>query len=139
MRASLTVYRASAGSGKTFTLAAKYIALLLRGTNNYRNTLAVTFTNKATAEMKSRILEQLLGIWKADPKSEDFFSTVRKELKDDPIAGNIQVLRNRAGEALVTILHDYSRFRVQTIDSFFQTVLKNLAHELDLTANLQTD
>ena len=61
----LTVYRASAGSGKTFTLAVEYISLLVKDPNNYRQILAVTFTNKATQEMKMRILSQLFGIAKA--------------------------------------------------------------------------
>ena len=59
---SLTVYKASAGSGKTFTLAIEYLELLIRDITAYRRTLAVTFTNKATAEMKNRILSQLYGL-----------------------------------------------------------------------------
>ena len=55
----LTVYKASAGSGKTFTLATEYIRLIVENPTNYRNILAVTFTNKATEEMKMRILSQL--------------------------------------------------------------------------------
>lgn len=63
-RKSLVVYKASAGSGKTFTLATEYIKLLVINPLNYRTILAVTFTNKATEEMKMRILSQLYGIWK---------------------------------------------------------------------------
>ena len=58
----LLVYKASAGSGKTFTLAVQYIKQLIEDTHAYRRILAVTFTNKATAEMKKRILEQLFGL-----------------------------------------------------------------------------
>ena len=58
----LLVYKASAGSGKTFTLAVEYIKLLILNPRAYRQILAVTFTNKATAEMKERILSQLYGI-----------------------------------------------------------------------------
>ena len=66
MESSLIVYKASAGSGKTFTLALQYIKTLIgqEGRHNYSHILAVTFTNKATAEMKDRILQQLYGIWK---------------------------------------------------------------------------
>ena len=64
MNKSLKVYKASAGSGKTFTLAVEYIKLLIKNPQNYRNILAVTFTNKATEEMKHRILSQLYGLWK---------------------------------------------------------------------------
>ena len=64
MRKALTVYKASAGSGKTFALAVQYIKLVVRDPQSYRTILAVTFTNKATEEMKMRILSQLYGIWK---------------------------------------------------------------------------
>ena len=64
MAKPLTVYKASAGSGKTFTLAVEYIKLLVQNPNNFRNILAVTFTNKATEEMKMRIVSQMYGIWK---------------------------------------------------------------------------
>ncbi len=64
MENGLTVYRASAGAGKTFTLAVEYISLLIEDPGAYRSILAVTFTNKATAEMKDRILQQLYGVSK---------------------------------------------------------------------------
>lgn len=142
MENRLIVYKASAGSGKTFTLAVQYIKLLIAsaGGTAYRHILAVTFTNKATAEMKDRILQQLYGIWKGVPSSEDYLKAVKKELAED--GGDVptdEEIRRRAGKALRNILHDYSRFRVETIDAFFQSVLKNLAHELSLTANLQVD
>lgn len=142
MSTRLTVYRASAGSGKTFTLAVQYIKLLIAaaGGTTYRHILAVTFTNKATAEMKDRILQQLYGIWKNLPSSQRYLDALRTELRqDDPGQLTDEEIRQRAGRALRNILHDYSRFRVETIDSFFQSVLKNLAHELSLTANLQVD
>ena len=69
---SLNVCRASAGTGKTFTLAAYYVGLLLSGVS-YRNILAVTFTNKATAEMKERILTYLLAIAQGDSREDAFF------------------------------------------------------------------
>ena len=68
----LTIYKASAGSGKTFTLATEYIKLVIMNPQRYRNILAVTFTNKATEEMKMRILSQLYGIWKRLPDSKDY-------------------------------------------------------------------
>ncbi|MBF1555076.1 MAG: UvrD-helicase domain-containing protein, partial [Prevotella pleuritidis] len=69
LQQQLTVYKASAGSGKTFTLATEYIKLLIANPQSYRSILAVTFTNKATEEMKMRILSQLYGIWKQLPDS----------------------------------------------------------------------
>ena len=74
----LTVYRASAGSGKTFRLAVEYIKLLVQNPQAYRHTLAVTFTNKATEEMKMRILSQLYGIWQGLPDSNDYAEKVYK-------------------------------------------------------------
>jgi len=132
MRKPLVVYKASAGSGKTFTLATEYIKLLVLNPQNYRTILAVTFTNKATEEMKMRILSQLYGIWKELPDSDNYTQKVQQETKLP-----IHTIRERAGEALHLLLHHYNSFRVQTIDAFFQSVLRNLAHELELTANLR--
>ena len=128
----LTVYRASAGSGKTFTLAVEYIKLLVQNPMAYRQTLAVTFTNKATEEMKMRILSQLYGIWQQLPDSHDYIEKVCTELNVTP-----EHAAEQAGKALTQLLHNYSYFRVETIDSFFQSVLRNLARELELTANLR--
>ena len=132
IRKALTVYKASAGSGKTFTLATEYIKLLVLNPMSYRSILAVTFTNKATEEMKMRILSQLYGIWKQLPDSSDYMEHIVKAtgLSESQVS-------KQAGEALHQLLHNYSYFRVETIDSFFQSVLRNLARELDLTANLR--
>ena len=127
----LTVYKASAGSGKTFALAVQYIKLVVRNPQSYRNILAVTFTNKATEEMKTRILSQLYGIWKQLPESDSYMQEVCRALDASP-----QFVSERAGIALTLLLHNYNHFRVMTIDTFFQSVLRNLARELDLTANL---
>lgn len=77
----LLVYKASAGSGKTFTLAVEYIKHLILNPRAYRQILAVTFTNKATAEMKERILQQLYGIWLSDPASEPYLNRIREDLR----------------------------------------------------------
>ena len=130
----LTVYKASAGSGKTFTLATEYIKLLVRNPLKYRQILAVTFTNKATDEMKMRILTHLYGIWRSLPESEGYAKKVY-----DSLGGSVPMplIAQRAGEALRLLLHNYSYFRVETIDSFFQSVLRNLARELNQTSNLR--
>ena len=132
MSRPLTIYKASAGSGKTFTLATEYIKLLVRNPQSYRQTLAVTFTNKATEEMKMRILSQLYGIWRQLDESRNYINKVCDDLDLSP-----EIVSKRAGQALHLLLHNYSYFRVETIDSFFQSVLRNLARELDLTANLR--
>ena len=128
----LTVYKASAGSGKTFTLAVEYISLLVSNPENYRHILAVTFTNKATQEMKLRILSQLYGIAHSLSSSEGY---MKKVLENTGLSE--QAVRANARTALSLLTHHYNFFRVQTIDAFFQSVLRNLAHELDLTANLR--
>ena len=132
MNKPLTVYKASAGSGKTFTLAVEFIKLLVVNPLSYRNILAVTFTNKATEEMKMRILSQLYGIWKSLPDSQSYIDKICQSTG----LGKEMAAKN-AGIALSNILHDYSRFRIETIDSFFQSVLRNLARELELTVNLR--
>ena len=134
MTKPLTIYKASAGSGKTFTLATEYIKLLVRDPQAYRKTLAVTFTNKATEEMKMRILSQLYGIWRGLPESKPYLDNVCEKLDASP-----EFVAAQAGIALKNLLHNYSYFRVETIDSFFQSVLRNLARELDLTANLRIE
>ena len=131
---ALTIYKASAGSGKTFTISVEYIKLLIKDPQSYRSTLAVTFTNKATEEMKLRILSQLYGIWKLLPDSKSYIDKIKEDLDITE-----EYMSERAGIALHNIVHNYSYFRIETIDSFFQSVLRNLARELDLTANLRIE
>lgn len=104
----ITVYKASAGAGKTHTLTQDYIKLILDDEEAYKHVLAVTFTNKATDEMKQRILQELHKM-ASDPSSPD---------------------SERARGVLVKILHDYPAFAVSTIDKFFQSVMRAFAREL---------
>lgn len=123
----LHIYKASAGSGKTFTLAVNYICMLIENPKEYRHILAVTFTNKATAEMKQRILGKLYGIANNTDDAVPYFEEVQK------VTGlNEPTIRQRAAQALSLLVHDYSFFRIETIDSFFQSVLRGLARELEL-------
>ena len=130
----LTVYKASAGSGKTFTLATEYMKLVIANPEAYRSILAVTFTNKATEEMKLRIISQLYGLSKLLPESETYLKVIQDSLGMDR-----EQIAKRAHEALYNLLHHYSYFRVETIDSFFQRVMRNLAKELELSANLKLE
>ena len=130
----LIVYKASAGSGKTFTLAIEYIKLLISKPQDFRSILAVTFTNKATEEMKTRILSQLYGIWRRLDDSQSYTDAVCAGLGVAP-----EFASRRAGIALQLLLHNYDAFRIETIDSFFQSVLRNLARELDLAASLRVE
>ncbi len=132
MTKALKIYNASAGSGKTFTLATQYIKYVVENPQAYRQILAVTFTNKATEEMKMRILSQLYGIWKQLDSSKAYTEIVCQELDASP-----EFVSRQAGIALSNLMSHYSYFRISTIDTFFQSVLRNLARELDLTANLR--
>lgn len=130
---SLIVYRASAGSGKTYTLALKYISLALKsGSKGFTHVLAVTFTNKATGEMKDRILEKLYGL--SCGLDADFLKDVKKitDLSE-------QEIQRKSTEMLCYIMNDFDHFRVETIDSFFQSLLTNLAFELGLTRGFKVD
>ena len=135
----LLVYKASAGSGKTFTLAVEYIKHLIADPHAYRHILAVTFTNKATAEMKERIVQTLYNLWQGDPASDAYLHRLQEELPALGCSAAEEDIRHRAGQALLALLHDYGRFRVETIDSFFQSVMRNLARELELSPNLNIE
>ncbi|TKC55792.1 DNA helicase UvrD [Pedobacter hiemivivus] len=128
----LKILQASAGSGKTFSLTAHYLTLLLSGETKYREILAVTFTNKATEEMKSRIMEVLKGFAEGDPskKINDYREIVLKAHPDMDAAS----LKQKSDKIYRKILHDYGRFSVSTIDGFVQKVIRGFAFELGLDA-----
>lgn len=130
----LTIYKASAGSGKTFTLAVEYIKLLIDNPYAYRNILAVTFTVKATHEMKERILSQLYGLSKRLPSSKSYMRTIVKSTGYDE-----DFISRRAAMALDLLIHNYSYFQIATIDAFFQRVLGNLSRELDLAPTMKLE
>jgi ATP-dependent exoDNAse (exonuclease V) beta subunit len=122
----LTIYKASAGSGKTFQLVVEYLTLLMQNTNNYKTILAVTFTNKATNEMKSRILEQLHLL--ASGNSSGYLETLITELNLPE-----EIIRKKSRQVLKNILHDYTRFSISTIDSFTQRIIKAFNRELGIS------
>ena len=140
----LMVIKASAGSGKTYTLAKLYIEqLLLRPSESgkmilrhrpdyHKHILAITFTNKATDEMKRRIVKELYQLAQ-DIKESDYYSYFAERCEPDAFNG----LQQAAQEALNSILLNYSTFMVSTIDSFFQSILRNFARELDHDYNYE--
>ena len=134
-------YRASAGAGKTYTLALEYLVRLLTSASQdaYRHILTVTFTNLATAEMKNRILEFLHRLSADDAQLDDLWKDVRLKLEEHGATLGDELIHERAALALKAILHDYSYFRVETIDAFLQSVLRNMAHELGLNARLRVE
>ena len=131
------ILSASAGSGKTYRLAYKYILDTLRYYEDkpylYRAILAVTFTNKATEEMKSRILNRYAEL-ATDPSKSEYIGDLRRDL---PLSD--EEYARRAKSILKRILHDYSHFTVLTIDKFFQRIMRAFVKELgvDVNYNLQ--
>jgi ATP-dependent helicase/nuclease subunit A len=133
-KGTLTIYSASAGSGKTYKLTGIYLSTIFKSRYNYRRILAVTFTNKATSEMKSRILDNLHKM--AVGEKSDYLSGLVRETNLSE-----EWVRSEAGAILNSILHDYSRFSVSTIDSFFQKVLRAFAKEAGIHSgfNIELD
>ena len=133
----LSIYNASAGSGKTFALTREYLRMLLRDTQGvddkrlpHSRILAVTFTKKSTAEMKERILRELY-ILSTDPNQSDY---IKDFCQDATLNLTQEQIQQRAQHLLVGILQDYTRFSVSTIDGFFQQVIRTFARELGLSA-----
>ena len=131
----IKILKASAGSGKTYSLAKTYIRLLLSDSDPfaYRHILAVTFTNKATDEMKSRILKEL-HLLATDPEKSSYKGDFVPSLFP-----SCEELKKKAEGILLRILHDYSAFAVSTIDRFFQQTLKAFSREIGQFASYQVE
>ncbi|TSA34377.1 MAG: hypothetical protein D4R64_12175 [Porphyromonadaceae bacterium] len=127
------VYRASAGSGKTFMLVRKYLQQVFESPGDYRKILAVTFTNKAADEMKGRILTELDVLDKTPQLSKHL------EYLTDYFRQTDHWVQKIAGRIKSQMLHDYTRISVGTIDSFFQQVLRSFARESGLSSNFQLE
>lgn len=121
---SLTIYKSSAGSGKTYTLAKEYLKLALRSEDYYKKILAVTFTNRAAEEMKERVLEFLIAISKGD---HELIPVLSQELEKSE--AQIQEL---AKKTLNHLLHNYGYFSITTIDTFFHRVIRAFSREIGL-------
>lgn len=127
---SLIVYKSSAGSGKTATLVLEYLRLCLADPWEFKRTLAITFTNKAANEMKSRIISTLeLG-------ASGRFNFLLDQLKED-LNYDDEKLKSAAQELLALIIHNYDEFAVSTIDSFVHRVIRTFANEVGLPANFE--
>lgn len=147
---NLLVYKSSAGTGKTFTLAAYYISLLMRG-ESHRSLLAVTFTNKATAEMKERILTHLYLLSKcpsdAGVRADEapFLTLVKGFMKKadfrqpDGNAVTDDYVYRKAAELFPVLIEDYDGMTITTIDSFLQQLLQGLAHAINTAAGYRVD
>ncbi|MGB7842272.1 MAG: UvrD-helicase domain-containing protein [Salinimicrobium sp.] len=135
---SFTIYDASAGSGKTFTLVKEYLVLLLLSphSDGFKNILAITFTNKAVAEMKSRIIAALKSVSKEDRsiKDENLLQLLSKET-----GLTSQEVHLKSRDILKNIIHNYAAFEVSTIDGFTHRVLRTFAKDLDLPLNFEVE
>ncbi len=146
---NFTVYKSSAGSGKTFTLVKEYLALALNDGANppqaYKHILAVTFTNKAAAEMKERIIRALKELSEDDYTAiSNGTKTLLVALKEHKKLNDRQVLdektiRKRAQNILTAILHNYSDFAIGTIDSFVHKVVRTFAFDLKLPMSFEIE
>jgi ATP-dependent helicase/nuclease subunit A len=125
----LNIIRASAGSGKTHYLTGFFLKILMsEPVDYYKQILAVTFTNKATAEMKRRILQELDRLAADLPSDYLPLLILHSRLKESEI-------RKKSATLLQVILHDYSWFSIETIDSFFQRVIRGFTHEIGVPGN----
>nr|NQU94195.1 UvrD-helicase domain-containing protein [Bacteroidota bacterium] len=136
---SFTVYKSSAGSGKTFTLVKEYLKITLNQPNKFRNILAITFTNKAANEMKERIITNLKDISSATPDQNSpaikfLLPELVKETGLSP-----ETITLRANKVLELILHNYADFSICTIDSFVHRIIRTFAHDLNLPINFEVE
>lgn len=132
------IYNASAGSGKTFTLAKSYIKILIKAKNydQFRFILAITFTNKAVGEMKARIINMLTSFSSEDglKNPHPMFIDICKEL-----SVSSDYLHNKSKHILKHILHNYGAFDISTIDGFTHRVIRTFAHDLKLPVNFEVE
>ncbi|MDR3194781.1 MAG: UvrD-helicase domain-containing protein [Tannerella sp.] len=128
----LTIYRASAGTGKTHTLTGEYLRLLFSGTDMHARILSVTFTNKATEEMKNRIIQDLYVLASGQPS--DYLSSLTGRYGKTE-----EELRAQARRIMIRLLHDYASFHISTIDHFFQQTMRAFIREIGLQGNYRVE
>lgn len=133
---AFSIYNASAGSGKTFTLVKEYLKILLLSpySDAYRSILAITFTNKAVNEMKSRVTYHLRQFTKDVPsdKSEILMQTIAVESGLSLIQ-----IKEKAAAIIKTLIHNYAAFDIETIDKFTHKVIRAFAHDLKIPVNFE--
>ena len=130
LQSKVEILKASAGSGKTFKLAKEFIKLLILAPENYHQILALTFTNDAKNEMKTRILKELSSL--ASKNRTVVLTEIEQDFNRDKIPLNQSQIYHRSNVALSNLLNDYSRFNVVTLDHFFTQLIRHLARELKL-------
>ncbi len=133
---SFSIYDASAGSGKTYALVKEYLKIILTASKHdaYRNILAITFTNKAVHEMKSRIVGSLYEFTKLEPnaKATDLLLDLAQDL-NVPVAK----IKTKSQQIIKHIIHNYTAFDISTIDKFTHKVIRAFAHDLGLPMSFE--
>ena len=128
------LYNASAGSGKTYTLTKEYLKILLVAPANdtYKKILAITFTNKAVEEMKSRIIDSLIAFTKNEvtEKTANFMQEIATEIKLD-----VPTIQQKSRKILKNLIHNYAAFDISTIDKFTHRIIRTFTHDLNLPTN----
>lgn len=135
---TFTIYNASAGSGKTFTLVKDYLVLLLNSSKDdaYKNILAITFTNKAVGEMKSRVILGLSSLGKEEIP-ENTHSLLLLLIKETNL--NKEEIQKRSKRILKNILHNYAAFDISTIDRFTHKIIRTFAKDLGIPVNFEVE
>lgn len=135
---TFTVYNASAGSGKTYTLVKQYLLLLFNDVKNdsYKNILAITFTNKAVAEMKSRVILNLNALAQEEcpENSKNLLTDLVKETGMTAPEINL-----KSRKILKSILHNYAAFDISTIDRFTHKIIRSFAKDLGIPVNFEVE
>ncbi|MGO3707928.1 MAG: UvrD-helicase domain-containing protein [Mesonia hippocampi] len=132
----LTIYDASAGAGKTFTIVKNYLSILLQAKSKdyYRNILAITFTNKAVGEMKLRIIESLKA-FSQTPVPENHQALLAAVQQQTKLSE--EEIQQKSADILKRLLHNYAAFEVSTIDGFTHRILRTFAKELEIPLNFE--
>ncbi|MCS6934248.1 MAG: UvrD-helicase domain-containing protein [Chitinophagales bacterium] len=121
----LHIYKSGAGSGKTYTLVREYLRLALRHEEAFRHILAITFTNKAAGEMKTRVLDALEGIARGEPRYEPLMRELCERLETD-----VATLQKKSESTVKRMLHEYADIAIGTIDSFVHRLVRMYAADL---------
>ena len=133
-----TIYNASAGSGKTYTLVKEYLKILFssKNTEQFKRILAITFTNKAVAEMKARIIDTLKAFSNESilTTEDSMFKSICDELDIEP-----KILHKKSKTLLHTIIHNYAAFDISTIDGFTHKLIRTFAYDLKLPLNFEVE
>lgn len=135
---AFTIYDASAGSGKTYTLVKEYLKIILKSSRDdaYKNILAITFTNKAVKEMKTRIVDSLSAFAKPEAerslKMNELLVNIASEIDRTP-----QDIHAKSKKIIKTLIHNYASFDISTIDKFTHRVIRSFAHDLNLSSTFE--